>query len=322
MSQKVFIIGGTGYIGYHICNELVQKGYLVTALSFDNVPAGFLPPQVEVIKANIDDLSDSDLEKYFAGHDYFMFAAGADDRTIVKGSAYDFFHKANVASVERLLTIAKTQQVKKVVILNSYFAYFNRLWPEMHLAETHPYIRSRKQQQEMAFQICDKTMPVAVLELPYIVGVTPTKGSLWSGLIRYVNNGSKYKFYTAGGTAVTSVRNVGLAAANALELTTENTIYQVADQNLSWADWLKSLRADKAKQIKVITIPNFLVKIGAICLNIIYKLRGEQPGLNIVSFIDLQTKNTFLPIAECQAKLQYAKYDVAEDFEQTIRLCL
>lgn len=322
MQEKVFIIGGTGYLGYHICRELVAQNYLVTALSFDEVPAGFLPDSVTVIKNNINDMTDTELTTIMQGHHYFIFAAGLDDRYTPKAPSYPVFYAANVTSVKRLLELAKGLKFKKAVILNSYFAYFNRIWPEMKLAEKHPYIRSRKEQQEMAFEVGGTEMPVAILELPYIVGVTPTKGSLWKPLVKYVNSNGSLKPYTAGGTAVVSVRNVGLAIANSIKLTTENTIYQVVDVNLTWAQWLERLRVDTGKPIKVVAIPNFLLKTATFLLKLKHKLEGKESGLDMVPFIDLQSKQTYLPLEESKTKLQYGKYDIEEDFRDTVALCL
>lgn len=320
--SRVLIIGGTGYLGYHICNELVNRGYLVTALSIDTVPENFLPINVTVQKADVNRLTDDQLLEIFKGHDYFIFAAGADDRIIPKKPAFDFYYKANVESIERLISIAKKAGVKKNVILNSYFAYFNRIWPQMKLAQKHPYIRSRKLQQEKAFEAAGEDMPTAIIELPYIVGVTPTKGSLWEGLIRYVNSPGKYKFYTKGGTAVASVRNVGAAIANALEIVTKNSCYQVVDVNLTWADWLNSLKQNKNRVIKVVYIPTFLVRIGAVIIKFMQFLKGEESGLNIIDFITLQTSNTFLPIEESKQSLNYGEYNIEQDFQDTINLCL
>lgn len=320
--SRILIIGGTGYLGYHICNELVNKGYLVTALSIDNVPDNFLPKNVTVQKADLNNLTDDQLMEIFKGHDYFIFAAGADDRIIPKKPAFDFYYKANVESVIRLISIAKKAGVKKNIILNSYFAYFNRIWPQMKLAQKHPYIKSRKLQQEKAFETAGDDMPTAIIELPYIVGVTPTKGSLWKGLIKYVNSPGKYKFYTKGGTAIASVRNVGIAIANALEIVNQNSCYQVVDVNLTWTDWLNSLKQDKNRVIKVVYIPTFLVRIGAVIIKFIQFLKGEESGLNIVDFITLQTSNTFLPIEESKQSLKYGQYKIEEDFQDTINLCL
>ena len=173
----------------------------------------------------------------------------------------------------------------------------------------------------MAFKVGGTDMPVAILELPYIVGVTPTKGSLWKPLVKYVNSNGSTKFYTPGGTAVVSVRNVGLAIANSLKLTTTNTIYQVADINMTWKQWLEALRIDQTKAIRVISVPKLLLKIGVFFVGLQHKLQGKESGLDIVPFVDLQSKETFLPLEEAKAKLQYSKYDIAEDFKDTVALC-
>jgi dihydroflavonol-4-reductase len=160
------------------------------------------------------------------------------------------------------------------------------------------------------------------MELPYIVGVTPTKGSLWHPLVKYVNSVGRLKFYTKGGTAVASVRNVGVAVVNALELTKENSIYQVVDVNMTWKEWLQSLSLDPTRKLTVITIPTWLVKLAALGLALFHKLKGLEGGLSIVPFIDLQARNTFLPIDECVARLKYQRYDIQEDFRNTVHLCM
>lgn len=43
----------------------------------------------------------------------------------------------------------------------------------MQLCDKHPYIRSRVEQEEVAFKYADDDMGVAVLELPYIFGTQP-----------------------------------------------------------------------------------------------------------------------------------------------------
>jgi nucleoside-diphosphate-sugar epimerase len=317
-NKKVLIIGGTGFIGYHICIELIKQGFSATAISFDKVPEGFLPKSIEIVTANINNLSDEELAKIFAGHDYFIFAAGADDRIIPKAPAYDFFYNANVVTTKRVLTIAKASGVKKAVVMNSYFAYFDRIWPEMELAKKHPYIRTRKEQREVAFEVGGKDMPVAVMELPYIVGVAPTKVPLWKPLVKYVNTMGNLKFYTQGGTSVISVRNVAEAVVNAMQKTTENTPYAIGDVNMSWEKWLANLQINKSKKLKVISMPKFILKFAAFIVSLKTKLEGKESGLNTVPFIDLQTKNTYLPVEEMKKVLGYGSYDLNDDFKATI----
>jgi nucleoside-diphosphate-sugar epimerase len=267
-------------------------------------------------------MSDAQLSEMLVKHEYFIFAAGADDRVVPKAPAYPFFHKANVESVQRILGLAKAAGAKKCVVLNSYFAYFNRIWPEMKLAEKHPYIRSRQAQSEAAFAVAGKEMPVAIMELPYIVGVAPGKTPLWKPLVKYVNTGMQHKFYTSGGTAVVSVRNVAEAVVNSLDRVTENGYFQIADENMSWEKWLSSLRSSETKQVKVIAVPNLILKFATLFVRFKHYCEGRQSGLNATSFIDLQTKNTFLPIEEMKKKLGYGSYSLDEDLIQTVKASL
>jgi dihydroflavonol-4-reductase len=321
MKGNVFIVGGTGYIGYHIAQEFNKRDYGVTALSFDDVEKGFLPETIKVIKADINKLSDLETTNLMSGHDIFVFAAGLDDRFTPKAPAFPAFYKANVESVKRLLLIARQLNYKKAIIMNSYFAYFDRVWPEMKLAEKHPYIRSRKLQRETAFDVAGPEMPVAVIELPYIVGTTPTKGSLWKVLVKYIN-GKKSVYYTKGGTAVVSVRNVAEAVVNAVERTIKNSTYQIVDKNMTWEEWLRALRPDKSVELKIKYAPTWVLKVAAFFLKLKHKLQGKESGLDLVRFIDLQTRLTYLPVNESKNELGYGSYNFDEDMERTVKLCL
>jgi NADPH-dependent 2,4-dienoyl-CoA reductase/sulfur reductase-like enzyme len=73
--------------------------------------------------------------------------------------------------------MARLAKVKKVVILGSYFTHFNEKWPELDLAGSHPYIRSRVEQMEVAFTFNSYSMNVVVLEIPYIFGTLGTSES-------------------------------------------------------------------------------------------------------------------------------------------------
>lgn len=61
---------------------------------------------------------------------------------------------------------------------SSYFAYFDRIWPEMRLAEHHPYIRSRKGQEAQSLEAAMPDLQLCILQLPYIFGSMPGRAPL------------------------------------------------------------------------------------------------------------------------------------------------
>ncbi|MCD7797534.1 MAG: hypothetical protein LUG95_08075 [Clostridiales bacterium] len=61
----------------------------------------------------------------------------------------------------------------------------------MQLCEKHPYIKSRIDQEEVAFKYADDDMGVAVLELPYIFGTQPGRRPVWVILIKQLQRFEK-----------------------------------------------------------------------------------------------------------------------------------
>ena len=79
--MQCLIIGGTGFLGYHAALELLRRGHRVSVLALPPLSAAdLLPPQVQVTLADLNVLSDADLQALLAGHDAVVYAAGADDR--------------------------------------------------------------------------------------------------------------------------------------------------------------------------------------------------------------------------------------------------
>ena len=75
--MKVFIIGGTGFIGYHAVLEFIHRGHSVSVLALPPLPAeDLLPPEVNIKFADFNQLDDKQVHALFDGHDALVFAAG------------------------------------------------------------------------------------------------------------------------------------------------------------------------------------------------------------------------------------------------------
>ena len=319
--MKIFIIGGTGFIGYHATLEFIRHGHEVSTLSLPPMPEeGLLPSEVNIQLSDLNQLSDDEIRELLRGQDALIFAAGADDRVIPMAPAYEFFYEANVRVPKRLFRLAKETGVRRGVVLGSYFAYFNRIWPEFELAKHHPYIRSRMTQIE---EIMDVTMPeleLMVLELPYIFGAMPGRRPLWAPLIRYLRSPFPL-LYPQGGSNCVSVKQVGKAILGALERGKGGEIYQIGDENLTWEELLTRLGRAIGKQKRVISLPNQVVKIGLTMVETFIRLRGREGGLDLSHFVDLQTANAFFNPEPSRTALGYSHGDLDEAFLATVNAC-
>lgn len=319
--MKVIIIGGTGFLGYHATLELLTRGHCVTVVGLPPAPpSGLFPPDVQVHLCDISQMQDEELISIFRGQDALIFAAGVDDRVTPKKPAYPFFVKHNVASVKRIITLACLAEVSRGIVLGSYFAYFDRLWPEMKLAEHHPYIRSRVEQTKTAIDAGQDKMSISVLELPYIFGSMPGRVPLWKPLIQYVL--SPYPlFYPAGGTTCVTVNQVAQAICGAVERGQPGKCYPIGGENLNWKQLLGLIGTLGGRPKKIITLPKWLVKFGALLLSVMHTIQGKESGLEPVAFIDLQTKETFVDSMEARYELGYSSEDLTSALVDTIKAC-
>ncbi len=319
--MNVFIVGGTGFIGYHTALEGLRRGHKVTALGLPPGPAKDLfPPEVRIILANLGDLTNAEIRALLVGFDSVVFAAGADDRVLPKAPAYDFFYSANVRAACRFFKLVREAGVKRGILIGSYFAHFARNWPALKLYERHPYIRSRVEQAEQALKVALPDLELMVLELPYVFGAMPGTTPLWKPLIQYIRSPWPI-FFPRGGTNCIAVQNVAQAIIGALENGIPGEIYQIGDENLTWVELLSRLSKFAGKQKKVITLPDWMIRLGMRIIHRYHHLQGKESGLNLRHFANLQTAKTFFDPTKTQTSLGFETGDLDSALRATIDAC-
>jgi len=141
------------------------------------------PSEVNVEFGDVFELPEEDLRGRFLGYDSMVYAVEPDYRITTPAPAYEFFRTRLVDACEKVAVAARKAEVKKFVLLNSYFAYFDRIWPQKELSKHHPYIRCRAEQAEKVIAAGLDKMAVMVLELPYIFGAMPNRVPLWKDVL-------------------------------------------------------------------------------------------------------------------------------------------
>ncbi|MBO3459276.1 NAD-dependent epimerase/dehydratase family protein [Aetokthonos hydrillicola Thurmond2011] len=116
-SKKVFVTGGTGFIGGHIVQLLLQEGYTVKALArkssrLDNLQA----TQIELVQG---DLNDSDLWQHMVDCQY-LFHVAAHYSLWQKDQQVLYRH--NVLGTRNVLLCAKKAGIERTVYTSSVAA--------------------------------------------------------------------------------------------------------------------------------------------------------------------------------------------------------
>lgn len=321
--MKVFIVGGTGFLGYYTVRVLREHGHEVSTMALPPLPQeGLLPAEVDVSLGDYRQMSDGELERLIAGCDGLIFAAGVDDRVVPKAPAYPFFYEGNVIATRRWIRLAKRAGIKRAVIFNSYFATMDERWPELKLAEKHVYIRSRREQISASLAEAGVDMTVSFLMLPYIFGSMPGRTPLWKPLIAYLNSFLPVLFYPAGGSAMVSVDEVGQAAVGALEHGEHGCEYEIVAENLTWKEMIARLLMGVGKRKPVVILPKFMVRLGGWLVKQYHHARGLEGGLDLPAFVEVQTRHAYLNPGQARKALGYSGADLDEAFRATMLACV
>lgn len=294
--MKVFIIGGTGLLGSEAAKVLIERGHKVTAIALPPLPAGAeLPPEMKIEFGNYLEMTDDEIRAQFTGMDALVFAAGVDERVEAGPPIYELYRKYNIEPVRRLFGIAKECGVRHAVVCGSYFSYFDKVWPEMHLSEIHPYIASRREQEAVALSFADDGFDVAVLELPYIFGVQKGRKPVWTIVAGALAKMKGVTFWPKGGTTMVTVRQVGEAMAGAVERNRGGNCYPIGWYNKTWKEMLAVFHAEMGKPgRKVVSIGKGMFGIAGRMIRRMQTKQGVEGGLNPAKFAPLQCAETYI----------------------------
>jgi nucleoside-diphosphate-sugar epimerase len=219
------------------------------------------------------------------------------------------------------LRIAKECGVKHSVICGSYFSYFDKIWPHLELRRWHPYIRCRRDQEEMAMKFADDNFSVAILELPYIFGVQPGREPVWTIIVKTVRGMKGSTMYPKGGTTMVTRKQVAQAMAGALERTKGGQCWPIGWYNTPWKDLLAVVHTNMGMPgRKIITIPTWLFKLGIKSIEKKLREPGAEGGIYMPKFADIQCVQTYVDKNQGCIPLGVEEDDIEAAIGESIRL--
>jgi hypothetical protein len=159
----------------------------------------------------------------------------------------------------------------------------------------HPYVRCRVDQEKMAMAFADDNFSVAVLELPYIFGAQPGREPVWTIIVNVVRGMKGSTMYPRGGTAMVTRKQVAQALAGALEKTKGGQCWPIGYYNVAWKYFLAVVHKNMGMpERKVITIPNWLFKLGIKSVEKKLRKPGSEGGLYMPKFAAIQCAETYI----------------------------
>lgn len=311
--KKVFIAGGTGFLGYPSAQLFLEKGVKVETIALEDELKNldFVDKRIKLEFGNLFEMTKEDLTKLFSGKNYdaLIYALGPDDRVTPNAPAYEFFHKRLVEKCYEIVSVAKSCRVKHAVILSSYFAHFDKML-NGNLAKYHAYIKCRAEQRDLCFSLCDENFSVSTLELPYIFGVAEGRTPIWKdSFLSHFDGYSSVFFPKGGGTAIIDRTGVAQAVVACTFAGEPKTAYPVASDNITFKEMLKLMLSGMGDNRKIIEIPGWLCALFTHGMVKKFKKQGKEPGLYYPKVMSqILNKKFYIDPQKSMQALQFEKF--------------
>lgn len=115
--MKITVLGGSGFLGSHLCDLLSLKGYKVNI--FDIKKTKYIKKNQKMYQGNI--LDKNKLSKAVKGSDFVYHFAALADMDFARTKALDTA-KDNILATINVLNICKKHKVKRLIFASSIYA--------------------------------------------------------------------------------------------------------------------------------------------------------------------------------------------------------
>ncbi len=115
--MRVFITGGAGFLGVHLCRRFLKNGHQVTVFDIADLDAKDLIGRVKMIKADIRDKKA--ITDAIKGHEYVVHAAAALPIQRSKKAIFS----VNIDGTRNVLDAALRHKVKRLVFISTTAVY-------------------------------------------------------------------------------------------------------------------------------------------------------------------------------------------------------
>lgn len=318
--SKVFVLGGTGFLGYYTTKELLARGYQVKTIALPPMPEdNLLPDEVEIQLGDLFAMSDQEIIDLLSDCEGLMYAAGVDERILPDAPSLGFFYEKNVLPTQRLAHLAKLAGVKKFVVFGSYFSEFAERWTsEVPDLKNQGYPNTRLLQEQVAFAEGEGHMTVTALRLPHIYGTMPGRMPLWKMFTDRMKDQAVVTTLPGGTTAVT-VEQVAEAAVGAMENGKHRHTYAIGMHNFKYADFYRiilDVMGQPDTKVELLTLEQEMPEAQAIDDKL--AAMGKERGIHSTVEAQVQMRDLYVDPADTKDILGIKDHDVVETLKATI----
>lgn len=316
--MRAFVTGATGFVGSHLVDLLLKKGFEVSCLIRKTSSVKWLEGKnVTFIEGDL--YTNEALEKAVKDTDYVFHVAG-----VVKAKNTEGFERGNNLATRNLIEITARVNpgIKKFVHVSSLAVCGPNPDSEPLTEEYIPkpittYGRTKREAEKEVLKFRDK-IPVVIVRPPAIYGPRDTEVFIYfktfkSGLNSIIGFDDKY-------LSLIHVKDLvqGIYLAGVKETKSGDIFFITSDKEYNWDDVGKAASKVMNKKAIKIRVPHFIVfAVGGI-MEFIYKFTKSVPTLNIEKCYDITRAGWFASNKKAKEILGFKQeYSLEEGFRDT-----
>ncbi len=318
MQKKVLITGASGFVGFHLIEQALAKGYSVFAAvrrssSVDHLKAF----NINYVYLNFSDVDALNKDIVANGYDFIIHASGT-----TKAKRLEDYNLVNADYSRNLALAAVGTQVKKFVFVSSLAAIGpltsldGRISATSKAQPVTSYGASKLQAEIYLKEI--HALPLLVIRPTAVYGPREKDifilfNSLNKGLEPYIGQFDQRLSFVY-------VKDLAALILSALESTLIHQSYNISDgrsyDRFALADYTKPLLSKKTFKFH---IPLPLVKGLASLLDLLYSRSTATPALNKEKLAELTAINWTCDIDKAKMELGYVpRYNLEQGLAETI----
>lgn len=316
--MKIAVTGAAGHIGSAICRELLNKGYEVLALVYNDSDAVRDLP-VTFVRGNV--LDRTSLKQLMEGCDAVIHTAGMIEL------GYKFVQKVydiNVTGTKNVLEVARESGVKKVVHFSSIHA-FNHQPYDVPIDETRHFVTEKsvfydqtKRDGHLQAQEAAKNGQYVVIVCPTsAVGPPDHKPSKLGKAVIDIYKGS-VPAVVRGGFDFADVRDIAQGTILAMEKGRAGETYILGGRYYTIKEFSNLVLEAKGTKKRLVELPLFVASVGLPFVKS-YAYLAKKPPLYDKAYIDiLQDGNKLTLSTKAQEELGYSVRELGETLNDTV----
>lgn len=278
--MKVLVTGADGFLGNNIIRELLDRGFEVRAFLQEGRTVQTLD-ELSLEKFYGDLLNASEVERAAEGCDYIIHTAA---NTSIWPLRSEIVRQVNYNGTLNIINSALKAKVKRLVSIGSANSFGNGTIANPGNEETPStaakfgldYIDSKLQAQEAIIEhVKNHGLDAVIINPTFMLGPYDTKPS--SGELLLALYHQKIPGYTSSGRNFIYVKDVAVAACNALTMGRNGECYIMANENLTYKEFNQLVAQELDIKPPELFIPKpFILAYGLMSQALAY-LTGKPP---------------------------------------------